>query len=72
MCLGVVAAGQQRPRVLGGIDPVVGVVPGGGGDGWVGFGRVAVWGGWVVWVVLRLVWKVWVSSVSRCRVPMLW
>ena len=28
--------------------------------------------GWTVWVALRLVWKVSVSWVSRCRVPMLW
>ena len=28
--------------------------------------------GWVVWVVLRLVWKVKVSPVSRVRVPRLW
>ncbi len=37
------------------------------GSGWLG-----EWGGWVVWVVLRLVGKVRLSSVSRCRVAMLW
>ena len=33
-------AGQQMWTVLWGADPVVGVVPRGGGDGWVRFGRV--------------------------------
>ena len=29
-------------------------------------------GGWLVWVVLRLVWKLTVSSPSRHSVPTLW
>ena len=33
---------------------------------------VGVSGGWRVWVVLRLVWNVTVSWVSRCSVPRLW
>ena len=39
--------------------------------GW-GSGGCSVAGGWVVWVVLRLVWKVRVSGVSRVSVPRAW
>ena len=56
-----------------GVDPVVGVAPGGGRVGGVGFGWVlGESGGRVVWVVLRLVWNATVSSASRSSVPRLW
>ena len=58
----------QRPDV----DPVTGVVQGVVGRTVCGSGSCSVCGGWVVWVALRLVWNVIVSSVSRARVPMLW
>ena len=46
ICLGLLTVvGHQSWTMLWGTDPVVGVVPGGGGDGWVGFGRVrGPWG----------------------------
>ena len=42
------------------------------GMGGCGSGGCGVRGGTAVWVALRFVWKVRVSSTSRCRVPMLW
>ena len=51
---------------------MVGVVPGVVGRSGGGSGGCSVCGGWTVWVALRLVWKVSVSWVSRCSVPMLW
>ena len=51
------------------IDPVLGVVPRGGGQDRWGSAWCSVSVAWVVWVVLRVVWNFSVSSVSRagCR-----